>query len=195
MYYNYIEFGLFSLFLQVLKKQPGLFLQTSLPSSALLCRAISCLSMPEQHPVKSVASFLTHLVNTSRSTIRTSTQSNIFFQGSWAPGATDKPTWGAALYGSHQMCWWCCQQIIHRLLHWYPLGVEQEIFWQSVQASFSGNPCQLIPVMWAGTWTQWWQLRTSQLSSAAERQRSSLQEPSSRRELIRESYRSTTHQW
>ena len=82
MYYNYIEFGLFSLFLQVLKKQPGLFLQTSLPSSALLCRAISCLSMPEQHPVKSVASFLTHLVNTSRSTIRTSTQSNISFQGS-----------------------------------------------------------------------------------------------------------------
>jgi hypothetical protein len=51
---------------QVLKKQPGLFLHPALPTPALLGRAISCLSMPEQHPVKSVASFLTQLVTVSR---------------------------------------------------------------------------------------------------------------------------------
>ena len=51
---------------QVLKKQPGLFLYQNLDTTTLLQAAISCLTMPEQHPVKSVASFLTNLISVSR---------------------------------------------------------------------------------------------------------------------------------
>lgn len=56
----------YSMLGQVLKKQPGLFLHPNLATAPLLGTAISCLSMPEQHPVKSVASFLTQLITVSR---------------------------------------------------------------------------------------------------------------------------------
>jgi len=51
---------------QVLKKQSGLFLCATLDTTLLLQAAISCLTMPEQHPVKSAASFITQLVSVSR---------------------------------------------------------------------------------------------------------------------------------
>lgn len=56
----------YSMLGQVLKKQPGLFLHRGLPTAPMMGIAINCLSMPEQHPVKSVASFLTHLITVSR---------------------------------------------------------------------------------------------------------------------------------
>ena len=56
----------YSMLGQVLKKQPGLFLCQNLNSSILMQAAISCLCMPEQHPVKSVAGFLNHLITVSR---------------------------------------------------------------------------------------------------------------------------------
>jgi len=51
---------------QVLKKQPGLFLSPNLDTTMLLQAAISCLTMPEQHPVKSSASFISNLISVSR---------------------------------------------------------------------------------------------------------------------------------
>jgi len=56
----------YAMLAQVLKKQPGLFLYQNLDSTTLLQAAISCLTMPEQHPVKSVASFLSNLISVSR---------------------------------------------------------------------------------------------------------------------------------
>jgi len=56
----------YAMLAQVLKKQPGLFLYQNLDTTTLLQAAISCLTMPEQHPVKSVASFLTNLISVSR---------------------------------------------------------------------------------------------------------------------------------
>jgi len=56
----------YSMLAQVLKKQPGLFLYQNLDTTTLLQAAISCLTMPEQHPVKSVASFLSNLISVSR---------------------------------------------------------------------------------------------------------------------------------
>ena len=55
----------YSMLSQVLKKQAGLFLHQSLPAGALLGLAIQALAMPEQHPVKATASFLTQLVGQS----------------------------------------------------------------------------------------------------------------------------------
>lgn len=56
----------YSMLGQVLKKQPGLFLSPNLDTSLLMQAAISCLTMPEQHPVKSVAGFINHLISVSR---------------------------------------------------------------------------------------------------------------------------------
>jgi len=56
----------FAMLSQVLKKQPGLFVNPELNTVALFQCAILCLTMPEQHPVKSTASFLSQLVTVSR---------------------------------------------------------------------------------------------------------------------------------
>jgi len=56
-------FGMLS---QVLKKQVGLFVNNEMDSNILVQCAIHSLMMPEQHPVKSAASFLTQLVTVSR---------------------------------------------------------------------------------------------------------------------------------
>ena len=56
----------FAMLSQVLKKQAGLFVNTELNTFLLLQCAIHTLTMPEQHPVKSAASFITQLVNVSR---------------------------------------------------------------------------------------------------------------------------------
>lgn len=56
----------FAMLSQVLKKQPGLFINPELNTVALFQCAILCLTMPEQHPVKSSASFLSQLVSVSR---------------------------------------------------------------------------------------------------------------------------------
>lgn len=58
----------FSMLAQVLKKQAGLFVNDELDSALLMQCAIHTLTMPEQHPVKSAASFLTQLVTVSRDT-------------------------------------------------------------------------------------------------------------------------------
>merc|ERR1712106_10574 len=56
----------YSMLGQVLKKQPGLFLSPNLDTTLLMQAAISCLTMPEQLPVKSVAGFINHLISVSR---------------------------------------------------------------------------------------------------------------------------------
>ena len=58
----------FSTLAQVLKKQAGLFVNQDLDCSLLIQCAIHTLTMPEQHPVKSAAMFLTQLVTVSRET-------------------------------------------------------------------------------------------------------------------------------
>ena len=59
----------FAMLAQVLKKQVGLFVNNSeLDSNILVQCAVHSLTMPEQHPVKSAATFLTHLVTVSRET-------------------------------------------------------------------------------------------------------------------------------
>ena len=50
----------------MLKKQPGLFLHPPLPTELVMRAALSCLPMPEQHPVKSVAGFISALISVSR---------------------------------------------------------------------------------------------------------------------------------
>jgi len=56
----------FAMLGQVLKKQAGLFVNNELDSLLLLQCAIHTLTMPEQHPVKSAAMFLTQLITVSR---------------------------------------------------------------------------------------------------------------------------------
>lgn len=56
----------FAMLAQVLKKQTGLFINNEMDSNILVQCAIHSLTMPEQHPVKSAATFLTHLINVSR---------------------------------------------------------------------------------------------------------------------------------
>ena len=51
---------------QVLKKQPWLFLHPPHPTELVMRAALSCLPMPEQHPVKSVAGFISALISVSR---------------------------------------------------------------------------------------------------------------------------------
>jgi len=58
----------FSMLGQVLKKQAGLFVNNELDTTLLIQCAIHTLTMPEQHPVKSAAMFLTQLVTVSRDT-------------------------------------------------------------------------------------------------------------------------------
>ena len=197
---------------QVLKKQPGLFLYQNLDTTTLLQvnisplvtywaiiidlqAAISSLTMPEQHPVKSAASFLSNLISGRVCLVcldwRISDVPTFQCQEKWSP-------WCLWSTPTGRLCsckWWS-------VLGEKPAGpilttsqISSSPSTRNISTISAGKPTSVLGKRFSllklisGTWTVWSILRASPLKSALEIRRSILLGQFWRRELTRGSCR------